>query len=169
MSYQPPVEDDRPWYRQFWPWLLIMLPGTAVIGGLITIFLAVSDADGLVKDNYYKEGLAIKKNLDKEIRAREMGLQAQVHFETEQHRLEVSLNGASGPFDLPYIDVQLFHPTRKGHDLLVRLPAVARGVFALSQAPPQEANWHISLTPPDGDWVLKGRMHLPEQLQVLLQ
>jgi hypothetical protein len=169
MGYRPPVEDDRPWYRQFWPWMLIALPGTAVIGGLITIFLAVSDADGLVKDDYYKEGLAIKKDLDKEARARELGLEARVRLDASKGRLEVVLSGASEATGLPYLDVQFFHPTRKGNDVLARLPALGDGLFALPLVPPKEANWHVSLTPPEGDWVLKGRIRLPEQSEVLIQ
>jgi len=168
MSYRPPIEDDCPWYRQFWPWALIALPATAVIGGLITFYLAVHDADGLVKDDYYKEGLAIRKDLAKEARAKELGLKAQVRFAAAGGDLEVALTGA-GISGLPFVDVQFFHPTRKGHDRLVRLPAQGGGVFALPQTPPNAANWHVTITPPDGGWTLKGRMRLPDQTQVLIQ
>jgi len=168
MSYRPPIEDDLPWYRQFWPWALIALPATAVIGSMITIYLAVSDADGLVKDDYYKEGLAISNDLAKESKARQLGLEAQVRFAPEGRTLEVALKG-TGVSGLPFLDVQLFHPTRQGHDRLVRLPAQGKGIFALPQTPPEAANWHVTITPPNGDWTLKGRMRLPEQTQVMIE
>ena len=53
----------KPWYRQFWPWFLMALPGAAVIGGITTVIVATIDRDGLVKDDYYKEGLAINRDL----------------------------------------------------------------------------------------------------------
>ena len=45
----------QPWYRQGWPWFLIALPASAVIGGIITIILAVNSPNALVVDDYYKE------------------------------------------------------------------------------------------------------------------
>ena len=50
MDTQPQSRADKPtpWYRQFWPWFLIALPLTAVIGGLVTIVIAVRTSDTLV-------------------------------------------------------------------------------------------------------------------------
>lgn len=42
------VRDTRPWYRQFWPWLLIALPTAAVVASMITLWLAVSHKDPIV-------------------------------------------------------------------------------------------------------------------------
>jgi hypothetical protein len=39
-----------PWYRQFWPWVLIAIPLSAVIMGGITLWLALSNPDYLVVD-----------------------------------------------------------------------------------------------------------------------
>mgnify|MGYP006331561807 CR=1 FL=1 len=30
-------QTERPWYRQFYPWMLIALPAAAVIGGFVTL------------------------------------------------------------------------------------------------------------------------------------
>ena len=35
-------ERERPWYRQFWPWFLIVLPASAVAGSLYSAWLAIS-------------------------------------------------------------------------------------------------------------------------------
>ena len=42
--------DDRRWYRHRLVWLVIAIPGLTVIGCLLTIYLAVSHPDTLVKD-----------------------------------------------------------------------------------------------------------------------
>ena len=41
-----------PWYKQFWPWFLILLPGTAVVATLYTVVIANQYADDLVVDDY---------------------------------------------------------------------------------------------------------------------
>ena len=40
----------EPWYRHRIVWLVIAIPGLTVIGCLLTIYLAISNPDMLVKD-----------------------------------------------------------------------------------------------------------------------
>jgi len=48
--------DVRPWYKEPWPWVAIAVPGAAVIMGIITFYLAVSNPDYLVVDDeQYRE------------------------------------------------------------------------------------------------------------------
>ncbi len=51
---------DRPWYRQLWPWLLIVPPAAAVIGGGITLYLAVSRPDALVRQDCVQDGVTMR-------------------------------------------------------------------------------------------------------------
>ena len=46
-----------PWYRYPWPWVAIAIPAAAVIGGLFTLYLAVSNPDPLVVDEQRYERL----------------------------------------------------------------------------------------------------------------
>ena len=55
MSTQP----ERPWYLQFYPWMLIALPSAAVIGGFITLYLAISHPDALVRKDCVRDGATI--------------------------------------------------------------------------------------------------------------
>jgi hypothetical protein len=50
----------RPWYRQLWPWLLIIPPTAAVIGGGITLYLALSRPDTLVRQDCVQDGVTMK-------------------------------------------------------------------------------------------------------------
>ena len=48
--------DTKPWYRHFWVWFIIALPAAAVVAGLFTLYLAVSNPDSLViSDEEYRE------------------------------------------------------------------------------------------------------------------
>jgi len=42
MNRRYPVEDDKPWYRQFWPWFVFALPAIAVIAGIATVIIAMN-------------------------------------------------------------------------------------------------------------------------------
>jgi len=48
--------QNPPWYRQFWPWFIIALPTSAVIGSFVSLWLAVSNPDHLiVTDDEYQQ------------------------------------------------------------------------------------------------------------------
>ena len=53
----------EPWYRHRWPWLLMLGPFVVIVAAAITVYLAVISNDGLVDDDYYKQGLAINQTL----------------------------------------------------------------------------------------------------------
>ena len=49
----------KPWYRHVWPWLLIIPPAAAVIGGSITLYLAVTRPDTLIRKDCIKDGVTM--------------------------------------------------------------------------------------------------------------
>ena len=51
--------DSRPWHRQLWPWLLMLPPAGAVIGGLVTLYLAITRPDPLVRPDCVRDGVTI--------------------------------------------------------------------------------------------------------------
>jgi len=55
-------EAHKPWFKQLWPWLLISGPAVAVIGCVITIYLAVNlYSDKSVRDGVVKRGLKVEQ------------------------------------------------------------------------------------------------------------
>lgn len=70
--------DVQPWYRQPWPWFLIALPATAVVGSIATAVLAIRTSDEVVATDYYKRGLAINQQLVRRDRAAAIGLKVQL-------------------------------------------------------------------------------------------
>ena len=51
------------WYKEPYFWMLVCIPLSSVIMGSFFIYLAVSTKDTLVRDNYYKDGLAINQEM----------------------------------------------------------------------------------------------------------
>lgn len=147
------VLSERPWYREPWPWILISVPATAVVAGIVTLWLAVSSADGLVAEDYYKRGLAINRVIEREEAAQKLGLTARVA--PGPGRLEVRLVGTPGAHP-PALFVHLAHATRAGHDLRLRLVPVADGRYEAELPALPAGHWHLSIEDPQASWRIAG-------------
>jgi uncharacterized protein len=56
---------SRRWYREPWPWLLMAGPFVVVGASLVSAWIAVRSDDGVVADDYYKQGLSINRKLQR--------------------------------------------------------------------------------------------------------
>lgn len=54
--------NPRPAWKEPMVWLIAGLPITAVIAGLVTVWIASSNADAPLKDQFRKEGLTIQQS-----------------------------------------------------------------------------------------------------------
>ena len=156
----------EPWYRQFWPWFIIAIPASSVLVGSLLLTLAIRNPDPIVVDNYYKEGLAINQQLDRQRLAAELGIQALVRFDAGQGQLSIeSLEAGKlqGPLDL-----FLIHPTLAGQDRVTTLQPDAEGRYHLALSDSGNSRWHIALESASAGWRLEGRIRLAENTQVLL-
>ena len=157
------MNELNPWYKQFWPWFLMALPTTAVIGCIITIVIAITNPDGLVKDDYYKAGLGINRTLEREQQAAILGLSAAVIWKPQHHQVSLQLE-ALQPIKSERLLLNLIHPTRSGQD--IRIPLLRQGnsrYKGLLAEAPAAGNWYLIITPEDESWRLNGRARLPEQ------
>ncbi len=71
------IHQNIPWYRQFWPWFIISIPATAVIGGFIMLFIAIRHPDPVIID------AAEYQQLKNELRAQPA--KAEAASDTQQH------------------------------------------------------------------------------------
>ena len=82
MAIQNP--NAKPWYKEPWPWILASGPLIVVIAGIWTFRIAVTSSDGLVSEDYYKQGLAVGKTIAQSDNAKAIGLTAHVLFLPER-------------------------------------------------------------------------------------
>jgi hypothetical protein len=152
-------QDTKPWHRQPWVWLLIALPMTAVIGGMVTIYIAVSTSDGLVVDDYYKRGKAINMDLARDRAAAEHQLQASLAIDLPARRVTLYLQSVD--YELPStVALAILHPTRAGRDRQVRLQMVDAGRYTGTTGELGQGRWHAQLSA--DDWRLSGVLQLPQ-------
>lgn len=147
-----PGSDTKPWFRQFWPWFLILLPATVVVASLATMYIAYYGADDLVIDEYYKDGLAINRQLEKIQRGVELGITASLNFSNDHATAHVE-----GPVDAPSLKLLLSHPLEADRDFPVTLTKIAAGIYQAPLPASVAPRWHWTLGPaqPDG-WRLDG-------------
>jgi hypothetical protein len=147
----------KPWFREPWPWMLMVAPAAAIIGGAITIWLAVATADGLVADDYYRRGLAINRELRRDGAARADGITAGI--EAQGGVLRVRLAGRHASPEA--LIARLVHPTRAGYDRVLRLLRVAPSVYETALPALPAARWRLVLEDPHGEWRLTPTLNLP--------
>ena len=165
---RPPREDTEPWYKQFWPWFLISLPLSVVIASIVTINLAIQTNDGLVSDDYYKEGLAINQSLQRDRTAAELGVSAQLTIEESGDMVRLTLNKGSLAAYPEQLTLHLQHATHAGHDqILTLVRAPGDQYLGYLEQPIREGVWHISLA--TEEWRLGTRIHWESGLTISLE
>ncbi len=119
---------QRHWYQEPYVWLVILFPATAVIAGMFTIYLAVSSNDGLVVDDYYKQGLEINRVLERDKAAELHGLKANLSFIGKEF-INLQLD-ANPNYQLPAeISLNFSHHTRSGFDKTITLKRMSNNNY----------------------------------------
>jgi hypothetical protein len=136
--------DSTPWFRQRWPWLLIAGPAIVVVAGIVTIWLAIRSDDGLVADDYYKQGLAINQVIGRAERAQALGLTAKVTIGAEGALVATVEAAGATPEETPEtITLLLAHPTRAGGDVRAELKRAPDGTYTGRIDPPAPGRWRV--------------------------
>ena len=154
-------EDRLPWYKHPAPWLLMLGPFIVVVAALYSAWLAITSADGLGVEDYYKQGLNVDRTIALSERARALGLRAGVAFSPQG--IAVRLSSGTAEFSFPKaLTVTLSHPTRAGLDqagTIFRAGDVYRGEFRL----PRSGHWLVQIEDDGKTWRLMGNVVLPAQ------
>lgn len=165
------AEDDNfippPWYRQFWPWMIMALPASAVFGGIATIVIAVSSPNALVVDDYYKAGLAINQTKGRQAAARDLGLQGLLRGDGQ--RIVLQLEGDTARLDADTLQLQIVHATRAELDRRLDLRKHAQdGSYSAELPELASGRWYLHLQPDDRSWEIRGEMRVDGPFQTRL-
>jgi hypothetical protein len=154
MANKLPIYDKKPWHKQFWPWFLIALPGSVVIASFTTLYIANIYSDDLVVDDYYKDGLAINRILEKDARAKTLGIEAKLRFfdVDETRQVEAKITQTEGHSALK---LSLSHPLEADLDFCVLLLHSKAGIYTAQLPHPVAAHWH---------WIIESEGSTPWRL-----
>lgn len=79
------------WYKE--PWLLLVIGGPLIVvcASLFTGMIAFRGADKVVAEDYYKQGLMINKDIQRDARARALALSATITLDLAAGKLRMQL------------------------------------------------------------------------------
>lgn len=167
MNHPQQPEHIAPWYRHRWPWILMSGPIIVVLAAFYTFYIAKTNADDMVSDDYYKEGKHINLQLERDVNALKRNIHAQVIFNDEGNAAKVFLGGDFDP-SKP-VQLSLIHPAKKINDQTVTLKTTEaptsgdkteyRAVF---KNLPAAAHWYVRIEDQDNQWRVENKW-LPKQ------
>ncbi|MDA7793436.1 FixH family protein [Glaciecola sp.] len=153
-----PTDANTPWYKQFWPWFLILVPLSSMIFSLNYAKLAVTTDNDLVVDEYYKEGRVINTRLDKIELAQTLNISTFLNINGDS----IALTFNSGaPKQGQALRLNFYHVTIAARDFELLLTRDAAGVYRGSHSTDIIGKWKVSLTPLDEQWKIQKTMNLP--------
>lgn len=141
------MNTSLPWYRQFWPWFLMLPPAAALIGGLATLWLAVEHADSVVPDRLSRVGVAVQPDYV----AGATGADLTTNPVTGRVHLHVENETASMPLSLRWL-----HPTLPEQDRITVLQPMSAGEYEARLPDGLNEARALRLESAAG-WVLEGR------------
>ena len=158
-------QGEKPvWYREPYVWLLIAIPACAVVGGFVTLALAIATNDGLVVDDYYWQGKQINRVLSRDRAAAAHAMSADLSFDYGRGVVHAQLH-ARETADLPAtVHFALLHATRAGFDRTLELDRTAKGDYYSTLPVLAPGHWYLQLEA--GDWRLFGSIHVPGEASV---
>ncbi|WP_153115242.1 FixH family protein [Rhodocyclus tenuis] len=162
----------RPWYRERWPWILMAGPFIVIVAGFITAWLAIRSSDGLVDDDYYKQGLAVSQRVERDQHAHDLGIRAEIVLQSAQSasepELRVFLRGLPAYTPPNELALRIVHPTRSGLDQRVVLRAIGSGLYAARLSAPLTGRWRFALEDSTNDWRLVGEWNVSAESSLSL-
>lgn len=152
MSHTETDQQIKPWHREYYVWLVIFFPLLAVVAGIYTIHLAITSNDGLVVDDYYKQGLEINRTLERDKNANQFDLLVDVQLVQSLQEVVITLT-ANNNFQYPEtIEARFLNATRAGLDQTVNMISTERGIYRGQLPELTTGKWYLQLE--QEDWRL---------------
>lgn len=159
-----------PWYKQFWPWVLIGLPTSVVIASVVTYFLAINGMDSVISKDYYKEGLAVNADLERDKKAADLGLSADITIDGQNVTMKLSASDAATVHSLAGqpILLEIENLSFQDKDLSASLVPKGDGIWqGKIPANMSQATWLARLIGPD--WRISHRLENTTPTHIVLK
>lgn len=149
----------KPWFREPWPWILMSGPAVVVIAGVVTIVLAFRTQDGLVADDYYKQGMAVNKSMQRDRVAHERGYAWRAVAQAGgDGSLTLRLDETGKSLHTERLQLSLSHATRSNKDQRLMLLRDQQGQFSTALGKLDEGKWYATLEDASREWRLTGEV-----------
>jgi len=150
----------RNWKREPLVWMIIAIPASAVIMGVVMITLAIQSFSGMVVDDYYKKGKQINRVLARDQLAYELGLAAALSLEAA-NGIEIRFDSGVSVIPGERIELKLVHATKPGLDQQLFFDNNNLRLLKATLQLPGSGRWNLILQ--TADWRLTGSLQYPDQ------
>jgi len=163
------LKQDKPWYRYYGPWMLMLGPAVVVVAGIITAWLAVKYEDGLVTDDYYKRGKEINMDFARDQEATRLGLNSNLMLGDDDQDIRLMLTGNTDLATVRDLTLRLMHPTVQGRDQTLVLQALGNSLYQGKLQNALQGRWYVSLDAPSQKWRLTGEWNSDKDKAIILK
>ncbi|MFT6989477.1 MAG: hypothetical protein ACJASL_001450 [Paraglaciecola sp.] len=155
------MQSDIPkvWYKQFWPWFLIIVPLTSMVLSFTMMNLAFTGKDSMVIDDYYKEGRVINLKIKKLQQAKILNISTKTQVFADYVEV-IFISGEPESGEALILD--FYHSTQKFKDFSVTVLRDANGVYRAPLTEDMLGKWQLSLHPFNEDWKIQKVVSLPQ-------
>ena len=141
--------------------MVLAIPAVAVVVGVVMLVLANATWDGLVADDYYRQGMEINRSLARDAEAARLGLEAVVSFpapdvvEARLTGVDVTTAMAAGN----RLDLRFARAARAGADVRVVMTRDTPGIWRGTLPALASGKWYVELG--NERWRLAAPARLP--------
>lgn len=155
------IPAQRPWYKEFWVWVVIALPAAAVVAGITTVVIANTNPDSLVVDDFQKVGLVAKRESASDREAQARGLHATVAIDRASGEVTLKLDGET---QTDMLNFSLHHATRRDFDRATKLARDATGLYRGNIGGDLDGRWYVQITASEEAWRMTGKLSASDRL-----
>ena len=164
-------DQNRPWYKEPYVLMLIGIPLSSVIMGAFFISLAVNTKDTLVRDNYYKDGLAINQEMKWDKKAKDWNIRAQLSITGNNASFVLTNSRQLAP---SVLQLKLSHPTLSNldRDALLQLTQDTQNGKPVYKGFIDEivdGRYYVQVESPEQVWRLRNELYLAQGETSLLK
>ncbi len=153
--------QEKNWYQYPWVWVIVSIPFSAVAFGILMFVMADISRDDLVVDDYYRDGMAINRQLDMDREAKSLDIHASLQ-QVREHLLAFRIDNATDSA----VRLNLYHVASREEDRsTVLVPEDPGGYTATDPAVTailmSQGVWYVELIGADTHWRLRKRIVTP--------
>jgi len=161
-------QQCKPWYKHPLLWMMLAIPFIAMVRGVWMIWISIETADGLVTDDYYKQGKAINEVLVRDKKAAALGLSATIDLNRNSNAVTLAFDKGLLESYPQTLTLHIQHVTRERNDVNVLMyhgmdnRYIGHLTHRLS-----EGVWYFGID--QSDWKLNARVHVLQQNTIQLE
>lgn len=141
------ISKPKSIFQEPWGWFVLSPLIAVVLVSSVTVTIAVTGADDVVSDNYYREGRMINHDFSAVENAAVMGIGGTLLFDKHTREIQFEKKAANAD-DVRVESIQLYlsHPLEAEKDVTINLQPIGAGVYSATLPREITGRWYVRLS-----------------------